>query len=98
MPPTTSSRPERFGNGAGRQEAGLGADHHLIALHLFERGADAALGSLTAIVDGGIEEVDAAFARRDQRVGVGAVGGVILGAEIGADAQAGNFQADSTVR
>ena len=98
MPPTTCSASENAGHRARRQEAGLGADHDLIALQLAQRRADAALRPLVAVVDGGIEQVDAAFARGDQRVGVCLVGRIVVGAQIRADTQARNLQARGRVR
>ncbi len=79
-------------DGAGREESGLGADHDLVALQLPQRCADRTFRPLVAVVDGGVEEVDAAFAGRDQCGGIAAVGRVVVDAQIGADAEAGNLQ------
>ena len=65
---------ERIGDGAGGQKSGFGADDNFIALEAPEGRADAAFGSLVAVVDGAIEEVDAVFTGGDQGVGIGPVG------------------------
>ena len=87
-------RLEPGGNGAGSEETGLGRHHDLIALQLAEGRAHGALGTLAAVVDGGIEEVDPVFRGGEQRIGVGAVEGVVFGAQIGADAEAGNLEVE----
>ncbi len=83
---------KRFGDGAGSQKSGFGTNDNFIALEAPEGRADAPFGSLAAIVDGAIEEVDAVFTGGNQGVGVGPVGRVIGLAEIGADTQAGDVQ------
>ena len=55
---------QEVGDGAGSEEAGLGADHDLVALQLAQSRADARVRPLVPVVDGGVEEVDAAARRR----------------------------------
>src|ERR1017187_2219727 len=86
---------QEAGDGAGGEEAGLGANYDLVALQLAQRRADAAFRPLVAIVDGGVEQVDAALTSRDQGLGVGLVGRIVVGAQVGADTQAGYLQAEN---
>ena len=79
MRPTTSSPVKEVGDGAGSQKSGLGADHDLVPLQLLQGRPDAPLRALVAIVDGGVEEVDAALAGGDHRLRVGPVGRVVAG-------------------
>src|SRR5579883_548263 len=67
---------------AGGEEARLGAHHDLIALELLQCSADLAFGLLVAIIDGGIEKIDAAFRGGQQRLDAGV--------EIGADPERRN--------
>src|SRR5439155_12080000 len=76
---------ENHWHGARYQEPGLGADHNLIPLEPLQRGADATLGTLVAVVDGGVEEIDAAFAGCDQGVRVGPVGSLVVTTQVSAD-------------
>ena len=81
--------------GVGRDVAAFGGEKKFVARKAFageftQRGADGAFGFLVAIVDGRIDDVDAAFDGSDDGRGVGAVGDLVGLAEIGADADGGD--------
>ena len=63
-------RGERRRRRARRQESRLGADHDFVAVQLLQRGSDAALRMLAAIVDGRVEEVNAVLRGGEQRIHV----------------------------
>ena len=68
--------------GVGRDVAALGGEENLVARETFarkfaQRGADGTLGSLIAIVDGGVDDVDATFDGGDDGSRVGMVGGFV---------------------
>jgi hypothetical protein len=56
---------------------------------MFDGGADATLAALEAVVDGAVDDVDAAFDGAGDAGGVGLIGFVAGRAEIGADADGG---------
>ena len=75
----------------GREVAAFGAEDEFFAgesllEQVFDGGADAALAALEAIVDGAVDDVDAAFDGAGDAGGVGLIGFVGGRAEIGADA------------
>src|SRR5277367_3882871 len=82
----------------GSQIPALGAENKFFARdslfgQILDGGADAALASLKAVVDGRIDNVDAALDRRRNRRGVALISLVVGLAEIGADSQRGKHQA-----
>ena len=82
----------------GREVAALGAEDEFfagVALfgEVFDGGADAAFAALEAIVDGAVDDVDAAFDGAGDAGGVGLIGFVAGRAEVGADADGGEDEA-----
>src|SRR5581483_7178126 len=74
-----------------RQKAALGRDHDFVAAvapgpELLQRGADGALAALAAVIDRAVDDVAARLHRAHDCGGVLAVRGVVVVAEIGADA------------
>ena len=73
--------------------ASLGAEHHLVATQqpvadqVLQHAADDALRPLAAIVDRGVDDVDAGAEGSAQRVRVHSVRGIIAIAQIGAERQ-----------
>lgn len=81
------------GQRAGDEVAGLGGDDEFLAAEGAEDLADGAFRALGAVVERGVDEVDAAAQGGIEGFGVVAVGGIIGRAEVGADAERGDGEA-----
>src|SRR5437773_6729409 len=60
---------------------------------LFDGSAEASLAALKPVIDGGVENVDAIFHRRDRRRRIAFIGPGVWLAEVCADPQRGEHQA-----
>ncbi len=73
-----------------REESRLGAEYDFIPREavgnqLFQGGANGPFTSLEAVIDGRVDDVEAAFDSRDDRTAVRIVGGFVRLAEVSAD-------------
>src|SRR5207302_1585526 len=90
---------QKFGQGSRREEAGLGGHHDLVALavaggeELRQSRANRPFRALMPVVDGRVQEVDAAANGRDHSVTICYVGGVVGVTQVGSEAKARDLQA-----